>query len=339
MHPPILTLIALAMGDGGERTPPAEIRLFPMGTVDTSKGPYLFDEVAAAMVMTAYKDQGNDLFFDYDHRSLSDMGPPDSGKAAGWFGLDLRPDGLWAVNVRWTPGAAAQLSAGEWRYFSPAFLVDDDRRICALINVALTNNPATKHMTPLVAASTRRAREQAQEIPTMSKNILVALGLAETGSESDILTSIQALSAQSRDLCALTGKGTPAEAVATVKAWQESHEKLGAAQADLATLRAAEDQRQVEDKIRLGRESGKITGANEAKVRALGSPAAIDAFLDTALPVIPQNAPPPPAGQPSAAASKTWEQLSTAEKHRLFNDDRAAYQALKSDYERRNLAR
>jgi phage I-like protein len=331
----ILTLVALAMGDGNERTPPGEVRIFPMGMIETSKGPYLFDDQAAVMVMAAYQDQGNELFFDYDHRSLSDIGPPDSGKAAGWFGLEMRDDGLWAVNIRWTPSAAAQLSFGEWRYFSPAFLVDDNRRICALINVALTNNPATKHMTPLVAASTRWARAQARENPTMNKSILVALGLAETDSEADALANIQALSALQRDLCALTGKPTAPEAVAAIKAWQESHVALGATRAELATLREAEDKRQVEERIRLGKESGKITCANEAKVRALGSPAAIDAFLDTALPVIPANAPPPPPAVPSSIAGKTWEQLSTADKHRLFNDDRAAYEALKNDYERR----
>ena len=334
----LLTLVALAMGDGSERTPPAEVRIFPMGMIDTSKGPFIFDDEAAQMVLAAYRDQGNELFFDYDHRSLSDAGPPDSGKAAGWFGLELRADGLWATGIRWTPSAAAQLAAGEWRYFSPAFLVDDNRRICALINVALTNNPATKHMTPLVAASARWAREAARDKDTMNKALLVALGLAETASDADALPIAQALSTQARDLCALTGKSTHAEAIATVKAWQESHEKLSATQAELVALRAAEDARQVEEHIRLGKESGKITGANESKVRALGSPAAIAAFLDTALPVIPQNAPPAPAASP-APAGKTWEQLTTAEKHRLFNDDRAAYTALKADFERRNPAR
>jgi len=332
----LLSLIELAQGD---RTPPSEVRIFPMGLIDTAKGPFLFDDQAAAMVMAAYRDQGNDLFFDYDHRSLSDMGPPDSGKAAGWFGLELRLDGLWAVNVRWTPVAQAQIEAGEWRYFSPAFLVDENRRIRALINVALTNNPATKNMTPLVAASAQWARAAARDKDTMTKALLVALGLAETASDADALAFAQALSGLSRDLLALSGKPTPAEALATVKAWQDSHAKLSAVQTELAQLRAAEDKRAIEEEIRLGKETGKITGANEAKVRALGSAAAIKAFLDTALPVLPANAPPPPAGPSAGAQGKTWEQLTRAEKHRLFNDDRAAYEALKQDHERRTGGR
>lgn len=333
-----LTLIALAMGDGEARTPPKELRIFPMGMIDTSKGPFIFDEESAQMVMAAYRDQGNELFFDYDHRSLSDDGPADSGKAAGWFQLELRADGLWAVNVRWTPAASAGLSAGEWRYFSPAFLVDDNRRICALVNVALTNNPATKNMTPLVAASARRAAEQARK-DTMSKPVLVALGLAETASDSDAIGAIQALGAPARDLLALTGKASAAEALATVKAWQDSHEKLSAVQADLTALRAENERRVIEELVTAGKAAGKVTQANEAKVRALGSSAAIGAFLDTALSVLPANAPPAPPPAPGPAAGKQWEQLTTAEKHRLFNDDRAGYEALKTDYERRNSAR
>jgi phage I-like protein len=340
-----LTIVALAMGDGQERTPPKEMRIFPMGMIDTAKGPFIFDEEAAKMCMAAYSDQGNELFFDYDHRSLSEMGPPDSGKAAGWFLLELRADGLWAVNIRWTPAAAAGLSAGEWRYFSPAFLVDDNRRICALINVALTNNPATKNMTPLVAASARRASEKARK-DTMNAPLLVALGLAETASDADAIAAAQSLNANAqtlsatvRDLLALTAKPNAAEALATVKAWQDSHDKLAAAQTELSSLRADNDRRQMDDLIKAGKAAGKITAANEEKVRALGSPAAVGAFLDTALPVLPANAPPAPPPAPGPATGKQWEQLTTAEKHRLFNDDRAAYDALKNDYERRANAR
>lgn len=334
-----LSLVALAMGDGeGQpRTPPKELRIFPMGMIDTAKGPFIFDAEAAMCVMAAYQDQGNELFFDYDHRSLSDDGPPDSGKAAGWFALELRGDGLYAVNIRWTPAASAGLSAGEWRYFSPAFLVDDNRRICALINIALTNNPATKNMTPLVAASARRAAEARKD--TMSKPLLVALGLAETATDADAIAAIATLGAPARDLLALTGKGSAAEALATVRAWQDSHDKLAGVQTELSALRADNDRRQVDDLIKAGKAAGKITAANEEKVRALGSPAAIGAFLDTALPVLPANAPPAPPPAPGPAVGKQWEQLTTAEKHRLFNDDRATYEALKNDYERRSNAR
>jgi hypothetical protein len=67
----------------------------------------------------------------------------------------VRAGELWATRVRWTPGAAAAVAAGEWKYVSPTFITDEDARITELINCALTNLPATKRMAPLVAASKR----------------------------------------------------------------------------------------------------------------------------------------------------------------------------------------
>jgi len=104
--------------------------------------------------MREYKDHGNELCFDYEHKAVDDDARAGDGKAAGWFNLELRADGLYAVNIRWTPQAAQQLGDKEWRYFSPAFEIDlKTKRITKLTNVALTNIPATKRMTPLVAAS------------------------------------------------------------------------------------------------------------------------------------------------------------------------------------------
>ena len=133
---------------GGE--PPRELRVFPFGRVETTKGVFLFDQEAARRVMQAWRDYGNRLSIDYEHQALEPVanGPV---PAAGWFDLEVREDGLWAVNVEWTPRAAELLRNREYRYFSPAFYVDEEGRIVELINLALTNIPATKRMEPLVA--------------------------------------------------------------------------------------------------------------------------------------------------------------------------------------------
>lgn len=133
---------------GGE--PPREFRIFPFGRVETTKGVFLFDQEAARRVMQAWRDYGNRLSVDYEHQALE---PVTNGPvpAAGWFELELREDGLWAVNVEWTPRAMELLRNREYRYFSPAFYVDEEGRIVELINLALTNLPATKRMEPLVA--------------------------------------------------------------------------------------------------------------------------------------------------------------------------------------------
>ena len=94
-------------------SPPTEFRIFTAGSVETSKGTFLFDGVAAAAVMAGAREQGNELMVDYNHESLNGapVDPALAGKAAAWFDLELRMGELWAVNVRWTPPAAAALSA------------------------------------------------------------------------------------------------------------------------------------------------------------------------------------------------------------------------------------
>jgi phage I-like protein len=149
----MIHLLAIA-GD----EPPTEFRIFTAGWVETVKGTFLFDETAAASVVAEYMLHGIDLMIDYDHASLaSGVDPALSGKAAGWFNLEVRGGELWAVNVRWTPPAAEALRRKEWRFMSPAFTTDDEGRITSLLNVAITNLPATRRLQPLVAASLEKS--------------------------------------------------------------------------------------------------------------------------------------------------------------------------------------
>ena len=135
--------------------PPTEFRIFTAGEVVTTKGTFVFDETSAASVMAEYAEHGIDLMIDYDHASLAAMSidPAQAGKAAGWFNLEVRDGELWAVNVRWTPPAAEALRAKEWRFMSPAFSTDENGRVIDLLNVAITNLPATRQLQPLMAAS------------------------------------------------------------------------------------------------------------------------------------------------------------------------------------------
>jgi hypothetical protein len=134
---------------------PTEFRIWSFGKVETTKGTFLFDKKAAASVMQAWQDWGNRLTFDYGHdATLGAKG--EDGKSAGSCNLELRADGLYAVDVRWTRQAATGLADREWLYFSPTFLSDTKTgRIKSLVNIALTNVPATKNLAPLVAAHGR----------------------------------------------------------------------------------------------------------------------------------------------------------------------------------------
>ncbi len=145
---------------------PNEFCIFTAGEVVTTKGDFTFDEAAAASVMSEYKAHGIDLMIDYDHASLAQLtvDPALAGKAAGWFNIEVRDGALWAVNVRWTTPAAEALARKEWRFMSPAFSVDEGR-ITSLLNVAITNMPATRQLAPLMAASSQK------KVQTMSQDL------------------------------------------------------------------------------------------------------------------------------------------------------------------------
>jgi phage I-like protein len=135
---------------------PSEFRVFAAGVNESSKGPAIFDEQAAASVMASYQRWGVDLMIDIDHASLdpaAGMSRRDAGDAVAWFHLEVRDGELWAINIRWNDLGRAQLRGKLRRYISPAFMVDDEGRVTELINLALVAMPATFGAQPLVAAS------------------------------------------------------------------------------------------------------------------------------------------------------------------------------------------
>lgn len=146
----VLLLLA-ALADGA--APPTEFRILAKGRNETSKGVLVFDDVAAEAVMAAFKAHGSELMIDYEHKSILTAGAPvDGGKAAAWFKPAVRNGELWATEVQWTDAGKAALLAREYRYFSPAVLHDAKGVVRKLVNVALTNLPATKQLRALVAS-------------------------------------------------------------------------------------------------------------------------------------------------------------------------------------------
>lgn len=132
-----------------EGGPPSEIQVLKYGQTDTTEGPYFLDDKGADSVLRIFYKRNIDLYFDYDHKSL-DPQTPEQGKAAGWFELEKREDGVWAKNIRWTEQAAEYLRNREYRYFSPVLKTDENGNVYRLVNIALTNLPATDDLEPLI---------------------------------------------------------------------------------------------------------------------------------------------------------------------------------------------
>lgn len=160
--------------------PPTEVRLFPYGTVTTEKGTFKFTQTSARLILGRFKRWGIDFGFDYDHGTLDPKVPPKDRKASGWAtttvnnpgGLEIRPDGLWAVGINWTSDAYTAIKKKEFRYLSPGNVVTNgEGEIIDLWNCALVTLPATHNAIPLtftclsVTADGKGKRTEMNTIP------------------------------------------------------------------------------------------------------------------------------------------------------------------------------
>lgn len=148
-----------------------ECRLFVFGTNETEKGTFVLSKADAAAVLAAYQARGTKLSWDYEHAIIKDSTGP--CPAAAWCGLEVRKDGLWATGIKWTATARSMIEKEEYLYFSPFFEHTKDGHVTNIVNIALTNTPATHGISPLVAvsalASRRGVRGAAQLIPRASR--------------------------------------------------------------------------------------------------------------------------------------------------------------------------
>lgn len=136
---------------------PSEILLLPFGEVETANGTFKFTEASAKSVLAMWEKRGREMGWDWEHQTFAD--PPVEAPASAWSRLELRDDGLWAVDIKWTAKATERIEAGEYRFWSPVLWLTEDGEILDVLNVALTNFPATFNQAPL--ATLREASGEA----------------------------------------------------------------------------------------------------------------------------------------------------------------------------------
>jgi phage I-like protein len=177
--------------------PPTEFQLFARGATETLKGTFQCNEASCMRVLGAMAAAGRDkLPIDYNHGQVTHNG---DGRAAGWFVPASRDGALWATNVEWTPAGAKALADKEYRLFSPAFRRDENDFVVELINIGLTNLPATLHQTPLAAS------EFSEENQDMTlEELLAQLKVKDVTELSATISQAQTLAAQNAQLVAAT---------------------------------------------------------------------------------------------------------------------------------------
>lgn len=293
--------LTLSVSEGEE--PPSEFRLFRYGVNASEKGEFLFDEVSAKSVMAAYNAQGVDVHIDLEHLALDPESKSFDPDARGWARLEVRNGELWAVNVTWNTDGERRLREKLQRYISPAFLVDDSRRITKILNIALTGLPATHQTAALVAAN--QLEKLSMMSPEMVKRALEAIKAgdsdgaisaleellvaqasgeepeietepaAETQEESgDALASVaeepvpdeekEAMRSALSTFCALTGRKSADEALSQVQTWSKRFAEL---QEREVTVELAARRDLIADLVKLGAELPATAWAGDAKDR------------------------------------------------------------------------
>ncbi|OUR89887.1 hypothetical protein A9Q81_20735 [Gammaproteobacteria bacterium 42_54_T18] len=159
--------------------------------VDVDGGQWLMDEQAFVSLTANIAQRKNDFMFDYEHQTLYTEKNGKPAPAAGWFKkLDYVPgEGLFAVDVDWTPTATKHISDKEYRYTSAVFSYDlKTGRPIELMHVALTNEPALdgmKAITALKAISTNSTTNEKGAAMNAATQLLALLGVT-VASDADI---------------------------------------------------------------------------------------------------------------------------------------------------------
>ena len=293
-----------------------EVQLLPAGKFRAMDGrpkdaPHWFIDAALAAGIIAQLDgRDNRLVIDYEHQSLlaADNGQP--APASGWFRqLEWREgDGLYAVDVEWTARATTMIEAKEYLYISPVFSYDKKTgAVMAILNAALTNNPALDGMDEVAVQAAARFLTETQESLAMDmeellNNIRWMLNLPTLATPEEVTAELQKAvdlikagnpetAAAGFSLSALMA-GRNAE-IAALKSASPDPAKyvpidvMQAVQTDLAALRADVNAREVDGLVTAALSDGRLLPPQEAWARALGGKdvAALKGYLDTAQPV------------------------------------------------------
>lgn len=266
------------------------VRLIPAGEFRATDGSgrpkdapaWRLDAGQAAILIARNQARASRRVVDYEHQTLLAAQNGQPAPAAGWIaGLDWREgDGLYA-EIEWTEKAAAMIAAGEYRYISPVFPYDSTGLVLDIGPAGLTNNPGLDGLTDLAKLSALYPDHP--ENPPM-KELLKALGLADTATEADGLKAVAALKAAADQVATLTTQVATLTAQTPDPAKYVPVDAVAALQAQVAALTAAQAKSELDDLVESGLADGRLNAALEPWARTL-APAALKAYLDKATPI------------------------------------------------------
>ena len=178
---------------------PTAFRIWRAGANPTDHGPTFFTPRSAELLMAEQEIRGNMYAIDIDHLSMSKDAPIAARRAVGWHYLQVRdsqtgPE-LWAVDVEWSADIKAGLEAlpPEWKYFSPAYDVNDTGEVIRYLKLALTNDPATWNVTALANRQGGPTATPTKGSPMKKSELMAALKAAAAADPNEAHGRIKGL--------------------------------------------------------------------------------------------------------------------------------------------------
>lgn len=168
-------------------SPPREFQIFQWGPNESDNGIVYCAREDAEAILT--RRGMRDVMIDLEHLSLSN-GPDRDLDAYGWGKLEVRDDGLWLADIKWTEEGADRLRTKRQRYVSPAFVVDKDDRVVSLTNVALTALPAMRNLPALIAASITRERKDSMDLDSMMSDLAAKATAGEVSAALEVYAAL-----------------------------------------------------------------------------------------------------------------------------------------------------
>jgi len=330
---------------GTAEAPPEEFLIFRYGpnhaTIAGRREIVTLTQKGAVAIVKEWRRRNISGAFDYEHAVADAAARAKGAPAAGWFNVEARTDGLWAVGISWTEAALAYFAAKEYRYFSPYFMTNGKNEIVLLVNVALTNWPATDQQRPLIALSTRALRRHTtmeplslEQLKAKAQELMDTFGAkgelmdiaawldkltrgegAPAAPEGEMPAGEEAMTADpiAEELTAVaeaafsaTGLRQPREAIGALRQFGAIVKERNAAVTELRQVKHSQfvDQCLAE---------GKITPANKAKALA-EDPATFRGAMTWAQPVIDVEALTARTNTTTQGAAPTVEELEKDEK-------------------------
>lgn len=274
----------------------SEVQLTPAGHFRAVDGRpfdadswYIDSEIAARIIALAESRQ-TPFIIDYEHQTLlADKNGQPAPRAATFTRFEWREGvGLFAVDVKWTGRAEGFIEKGEYGFISPVFPYrKGSGEVLGFMHAALTNTPALDGMEEVasLAAAKFQASDTTQEDNLMERSELIAaLGLSADASDADIKSAIAALKLKADTA------DTQGETITALKQTQfdpAQHIDLKTfedTKAELATLKQANLDSEVEALVTAGLDDGRLVKGQEAWARKLGASdiAALKQYLDDA---------------------------------------------------------